>query len=300
MWQPPVDPQCRVVIALSLSCCSVCVQLSDDHRGTRSSPGLVANILPLEVYRDFVAETAVVAQAATQQVTGQARGCCAQPETESSTRDDMLIHDDNDGVVHGVALRFDAADLETVISKLDYREKGGYSRILVEFFPLEEESRSERNQKIHAFVYVGLPCNRNFYCFPDFPISPGARINTSESPTEKWVQEAEDESPERSARYDSGSEDSVYQADREDAIQTQESRALLCRCCPDDLAHAAGMILRGEGFSGPNTEYLFKLADFLRKIRQVDEHVFSLEARVKQMMKQQGSTQGRQAHCVSS
>lgn len=270
-------------------------QLSDDHRGTRSSPGLVANLLPLEVYKEFVAETAAVAQGEMQQQEmGDAANCWFQTESGRSSPSDILVGEDDEGIVHGVALKFAAADMETVINKLDYREKGGYSRILVEFFPLEKDvSQSGVTRKIHAFVYVGLPCNRYFYCFPDFPIPNGTRSWISEESSEIWEHNAEELSDALGPSSKEFNDRRGSQVENGRVFHAQESTALLCRCCPDDLAHAAGMILRGEGLSGPNTEYLFKLADFLRKIRQVDAHVFSLEARVKQMMKQQDYRHGR-------
>lgn len=264
------------------------VQLSDDHRGTETAPGLVANLLPVEVYKDFVSVTATVVQNETQQTEGGAANCCSTPERRQSSPCGMLMQDNNDGIVHGVALKFAAADLETVISKLDYREKGGYSRILVDFFPLKEKGcPSGVTRQIRAFVYVGLPCNRYFYCFPDFPISPVPSNRASDGFIDNWDQETEDELPECSASQKSANKRTGQQTGEGNTSHAQGSTALLCRCCPDDLAHAAGMIVRGEGVSGPNTEYLFKLADFLRKIRQVDTHVFSLEARVKRLMRQQ-------------
>ncbi|OEH76204.1 cation transport regulator-like protein 2 [Cyclospora cayetanensis] len=291
-------------------------QLSDDHRGTQSSPGLVANLLPVEVYRDFIMETAYVAQASNHQ-QGEREpsagtlgdgGVPRHGSTSQSSPYSQLMEDEDEGIVHGVALKFSAVDLEAVISKLDYRERGGYVRILVEFFPLEEERLHplDRNQTINAFVYVGLPCNRYFYCFPDLPLSPLQSNSDFEEPMDdNWEQEAEDSAAGRSSRRNSNSSGNSangggnvlnaccpLQGGRNQQLATANhvsTTALLCSCCPDDLAHAAGMILRGEGASGPNTEYLFNLADFLRKIGQVDSHVFGLELRVKQLMKQQAS-----------
>eukprot|EP01024_Parvocaulis_polyphysoides_P076016 TRINITY_DN9850_c0_g1_i1.p1 TRINITY_DN9850_c0_g1~~TRINITY_DN9850_c0_g1_i1.p1 ORF type:complete len:193 (+),score=34.77 TRINITY_DN9850_c0_g1_i1:52-630(+) len=46
----------------------------------------------------------------------------------------------------------------------------------------------------------------------------------------------------------------------------------------------AQQIAVSKGPSGPNYEYLFKLADAMRKIEVVDEELFSLEQRVRELM----------------
>jgi len=51
----------------------------------------------------------------------------------------------------------------------------------------------------------------------------------------------------------------------------------------DQIAH---QIYRCVGPSGPNVDYLFNLADSLRKMEVVDEHVFKLEALVRYLIKQ--------------
>ncbi len=45
----------------------------------------------------------------------------------------------------------------------------------------------------------------------------------------------------------------------------------------------ATQIVNSIGPSGPNSEYLYKLADALRQFAQHDEHVFDLERRVKEL-----------------
>lgn len=47
------------------------------------------------------------------------------------------------------------------------------------------------------------------------------------------------------------------------------------------LEDIAGIIRAAHGPSGPNTEYLFRLADALRKMGAHDEHVFALERLVR-------------------
>lgn len=55
---------------------------------------------------------------------------------------------------------------------------------------------------------------------------------------------------------------------------------------PASVAAAADQILRAEGPSGPNTEYLFKIADFMRSIGIECPETFALEAAVRSRLLQ--------------
>ena len=50
------------------------------------------------------------------------------------------------------------------------------------------------------------------------------------------------------------------------------------------LMHIAQQIAQSQGPSGPNSEYLLKLAEALRELGEVDEHVFQLEAAVRDLL----------------
>lgn len=54
------------------------------------------------------------------------------------------------------------------------------------------------------------------------------------------------------------------------------------------MPELAQQILAACGPSGPNTEYLFGVGDGLRRINAKDEHVFQLEALVKELLENDG------------
>lgn len=60
---------------------------------------------------------------------------------------------------------------------------------------------------------------------------------------------------------------------------------------PAPPAAMAAQILSSQGPSGSNVDYLYRLADALRELDAIDEHVFELEALVKAM-----ATHGHPAH----
>ena len=244
----------------------------------------MAKLLPIEVYKDFIAEAALVAQT-EMNGKGEALAWCWSSKTYLGSSACMRGKEDDCGLVYGVALKFATADFASVTSRLDYRERKGYLQTIVKFFPLEDGGQQQQGpRKVHAFAYVGLPCNTYFYCFPDCPISSPFSKRGSKKFLASCEQETKDESS-GSVIANAGVR-CACSIDKVEALRTQGSAALLGECCPDDLAHAARMIVRGKGVSGSNVEYLFKLADFLREIQQVDAHVFNLEEKVKRMVKQ--------------
>ncbi|XP_076360478.1 putative glutathione-specific gamma-glutamylcyclotransferase 2 isoform X2 [Tachypleus tridentatus] len=62
-----------------------------------------------------------------------------------------------DACVWGVAYKIASSDIETVRTHLDYREKGGYKKINVTFYPKEEEI-----SPIELTIYVGYQDNPFF------------------------------------------------------------------------------------------------------------------------------------------
>ncbi|CAM2010828.1 gamma-glutamylcyclotransferase [Acanthopleuribacter pedis] len=53
---------------------------------------------------------------------------------------------------------------------------------------------------------------------------------------------------------------------------------------PDSVAGMATQIATSHGFSGPNTEYLLRLAESLRHMNLHDDHVFDLERAVRNLL----------------
>mmetsp|Transcript_55371 Transcript_55371/g.127283 ORF Transcript_55371/g.127283 Transcript_55371/m.127283 type:complete len:161 (-) Transcript_55371:263-745(-) len=58
----------------------------------------------------------------------------------------------------GVCYRVGDADAGAVLDALDVREKGGYTREIIEVFPLESDERPP----VRALLYTGTPDNPNF------------------------------------------------------------------------------------------------------------------------------------------
>ncbi|XP_048735314.2 putative glutathione-specific gamma-glutamylcyclotransferase 2 [Ostrea edulis] len=56
----------------------------------------------------------------------------------------------------------------------------------------------------------------------------------------------------------------------------------------EDIEHIAEQVIRSCGFAGTNAEYVIKLADFVRNNfpQENDEHLFLLDKRVKEKMKE--------------
>ncbi|EPY18989.1 cation transport protein ChaC [Strigomonas culicis] len=68
-------------------------------------------------------------------------------------------------------------------------------------------------------------------------------------------------------------------------IATEGNEDYLGAASVDDMA---AHILRCAGPSGPNREYLFPLAECLRAMGAVDEHVFAIDAAAKRQLQEQG------------
>lgn len=158
-------------------------QGSCDHRGTPELPGVVATLMP--------------------EAEWLAAGLALDGGAEGGA----------ESVTHGVVYRVPEASAKEVIDNLDFREKGGYTKAVVDATSLDG-SRSVR-----ALIYTANSAN---------PLFMGGGALQGTAPAE-----------------------------------------------------VAARIHRAVGPSGPNHEYLFALADYLRKVGANDPHVFGLEGQVK-------------------
>ena len=154
-------------------------QRSTDHRGTPEAPGLVATLL--------------------KDVELEALGIRSASEPPSRTC--------------GVCYLVGEKDVKAVLDALDFREKGGYTREIIEVFPqqLPTAGVAEPPQPVRALLYSA----------------------TSENPG-----------------FDP------------DALH--------------DVPRAAATIGAAHGPSGPNREYLERLAHWLQEVDERDEHVEQL------------------------
>lgn len=128
----------------------------------------------------------------------------------------MLPSDANSNVC-GVAYKIPEAKRQEVIDHLDHREKNGYERHRVTFYPLD--STDGANEKIENIL--------------------------------------------------------IY-------VATKENTSYAGHCC--DLNDIANQVFEARGPSGPNCEYVFRLADAMRHLfpKHPDDHLFELEKLLKE------------------
>lgn len=131
-----------------------------------------------------------------------------------------MIPSDNDSVVCGIAYKIPQDKHHQVINHLDYREKNGYERHRVTFYPLDTCHQPIDN----ILIYVATKGNESY-------------------------------------------------------------AGHLC-----DVNVIANQIFDAHGPSGSNREYLFQLADAMRRLfpDHCDEHLFELE----QLLRQREQTNG--------
>ncbi|KAJ8958214.1 hypothetical protein NQ318_017355 [Aromia moschata] len=67
-----------------------------------------------------------------------------------------LVPSDETSKVYGIAYKIKESNIENVLSHLDYREKGGYERKTVIFYPLEKE------QLLEITIYLASHNNHNY------------------------------------------------------------------------------------------------------------------------------------------
>jgi cation transport protein ChaC len=135
-------------------------QKSCDHRGTPEAPGVVATMMPESEWR---------ALGLTPEEEGE------EVEAEVTT--------------HGVVYRVPAARAAEVLDRLDFREKGGYTRAIVDAHVLDGTGRVLR-----ALVYTANSANPNFMPPPyDTPTLGEARARTGREREGGWVGELSQE-----------------------------------------------------------------------------------------------------------
>ncbi|ETO08325.1 ChaC-like protein [Reticulomyxa filosa] len=123
-------------------------QLSTDHRGTPSFPGLVCTLIP-------------TADIFTLEAT--------------DTKQNKIIKTG----IYGLAYEIPEDQINEVLDHLDEREKGGYERTLVQITWADSKDK----ETVSALLYCGKIANPNFKCLP---IDQCAKIiNTAVGPSGK-------------------------------------------------------------------------------------------------------------------
>lgn len=130
----------------------------------------------------------------------------------------LVPADDETCVVYGVAYKIPKDQQKQVLKHLDYREKNGYERYLVPFYPLDSSKVGDSDSIGNIVIYVATKDNDSYA---------GHR---------------------------------------------------------NDLNDIANQIFDAVGPSGPNREYVFRLAEAMRQLfpHHYDDHLFELEKLLKE------------------
>ncbi|XP_076643061.1 putative glutathione-specific gamma-glutamylcyclotransferase 2 [Halictus rubicundus] len=157
----------------------------------------------------------------------------------------LLTSSNANDEVWGIAYKISSQDINNVVRHLDYREKGGYERKSVLFYP----SSSTENIGVHSLGNNASQGNHEFT---------------------KLIPLSEDNASFYITIYIGGEDNPNFAG-------------------VEPVSTIAKQILISSGPSGANTEYLYKLASAMRIIAPnvYDEHLFTLEAAVKTLEKEQ-------------
>lgn len=148
-------------------------------------------------------------------------------------------------------------NVDHVVNHLDFREKGGYERKSVLFYPCSPPRALDP-----AALNTSYSSSNSLINNPTVPVSP----STSE------------ETPFQLTIYIGGEDNPNFAG-------------------AEDTEKIARRILIAHGPSGPNIEYLYKLANAMRMVAPGvnDEHLFNLEARVRKLEEEQETEVPRSA-----
>lgn len=132
---------------------------------------------------------------------------------------------DEDDRVYGVAYRISNEQRAAVIEHLDHREKNGYARHTVDFYPYPDAQSSSSSPSRPICLYVATADNESF-------------------------------------------------------------------AGPLPMPKLAQQVLTSRGPSGPNVEYVYRLADAMRAMFPAtrDEHLFELERTIRELERGAGAT----------
>lgn len=161
----------------------------------------------------------------------------------------VTLVEDPEGCVWGVAYKLPTGREEEVKRYLDYREKGGYQAISVDFHPRP----------------------------PLIDDQPGQNQNHTQ-PSQNQSKNQLSQNQTQTRALTRPSQTLLY-------IGSQDNPDYLG---PAPLEEIASQIVASTGPSGRNTEYLFELADAVRTIapEDLDSHLFSLESLVRERLRQ--------------
>lgn len=233
----------------------VFAQRSCDHRGDVDFPGVVVTLVHEDTLSSIAKNNEILKEEVgkkKERLDVNAQMNNSEPQEQAETK--------SDSVCHGLVWHLPDDQFDAVIAELDYREKGGYQREIVKIRLLEDTPYHVAGSITEAIVYVGNVDNPNFQLFLPFKSGRERPYGTSSVTIEA----------ETSLSLSSPLDQASFFAALSVTSFTNFQKSA-----------TADIIAAARGPSGPNCEYLFRLAEFLTSKQVYDPHVHDLAIRVK-------------------
>ncbi len=255
-------------------------QGSTDHRGVPGAPGRVVTLIPIVPSKSAFSSASAVAPPSTSATSiavsitspSQPQAQAAHAAADSDTEQDSNAEH---GVCYGMCYYIEASEREKVLQYLDVREQGGYTQAMVPVY-------------FHSGVSSAASAS-----------SSSASASTATASISSSSSNSVSASPLPSAAAASDFKASAAEPSVKALIYlaTSSNEEYLG---PAPMAVMAQQIASSVGPSGPNYEYLYRLAAALREMGVVDPHVNELERRVKALRESSASASATSASAASN
>ena len=210
-------------------------QRSTDHRGIPTFPGLVATL----VHQNHLMKVGLLDHLKDNVDVEVEVPSTTTTTTTIPTITEPISNVSTIGVVYMVE---DRSQINALIKELDYREKGGYQRHLIQLRLLEDTPHHVKGDVVQGLVYTGSEFNPNFF----LPTDTASSIITSLPPS------------------------------------TSSSSSSSSPLVSLDTSRLVDIITYAHGPSGPNDQYLFQLSAWFEAngLLQQDSHLALLSTGV--------------------